>query len=185
MKLNKKMLSGIVVILLILTGNYVVMDTAKETPSEHQADNRASIEVQRVIDGDTIVFKEAGQEYKMRLLLIDTPESSTTKTGSVQPYGKEAKEFLINYLKGKTLTIEYEPTQKRTDKYGRVLAYLFADGTLVQEILVQEGLARVGYEEGKEVYLDQLLAAEQVAAREQLNIWSIKNYVGEYGFNEK
>ncbi|MGX7393851.1 thermonuclease family protein [Carnobacterium mobile] len=185
MKLNKKMLSGIVVILLILTGNYVVMDTAKETPSEHQADNRASIEVQRVIDGDTIVFKEAGQEYKMRLLLIDTPESSTTKTGSVQPYGKEAKEFLINYLKGKTLTIEYEPTQKRIDKYGRVLAYLFADGTLVQEILVQEGLARVGYEEGQEVYLDQLLAAEQVAAREQLNIWSIKNYVGEYGFNEK
>ena len=83
------------------------------------------------------------------------------------------------------MTLEYEPTKEQRDQYGRTLAYLFADGVLVQEELVRDGFARVGYEEGQERYLDNLKEAEQAAMSTKKNIWSIKGYVGEYGFNNK
>lgn len=99
MKINKKIISGIIALILFFTGSFVI-DQQQETPST-VAENQTAIELVRTIDGDTIVFAEDGEEKKLRLLLIDTPENSTTKTGSAQPYGKEAKDFLTNYLEGK------------------------------------------------------------------------------------
>ncbi|MEG0443321.1 MAG: thermonuclease family protein [Carnobacterium sp.] len=184
-KINKKILSGIIALLIAGIGNYVINEEPSLPYSGQSVENQLSVELERVIDGDTLVFSDGSQEQKLRLLLIDTPESSRTKTGSSQPYGKEAKEFLTTYLEGKNLTIEYEDTHERLDTYDRVLAYLFADGELVQEVLVREGLARVGYEKGNELYLSRLQSAEQTAIEKKVNIWSIEGYVGKYGFNKK
>jgi len=183
LKINKKILSGIIALILFFTGSYVI--DQEEEKSSTVTNDQTSIELKRVIDGDTIVFIENDKEKRLRLLLIDTPESSTTKTGFAQPYGVEAKEFLTDYLKGKTLSIEYDPSHEKVDDYDRVLAYLYADGKLVQEVMVEEGLARVGYENGEELYLNQLEEAEQKADKINVNIWSIEGYVGEYGFNKK
>ena len=182
MKINKKIVSGIIALILFFTGSFVI-EKKQETPGTLTQDQTA-IELVRTIDGDTIVFTEDGEEKKLRLLLIDTPESSTTKTGSAQPYGKEAKDFLTNYLEGKKLSIEYDPAHEKIDDYDRVLAYLYADGKLVQEVMVEKGLARVGYENGDELYLNELEEAEQEAEVANVNIWSIDGYVGEYGFNK-
>lgn len=182
MKLNKKIISGLVVFVLSVTGLYTI-EQDEETTTTLKTEQIA-IELVRTIDGDTIVFNENGEEKRLRLLLIDTPESSKTKTGSAQPYGVEAKEFLTNYLKEKNLSIEYDPAHEKIDDYERVLAYLYADGELVQEVMVEEGLARVGYENGDEIYLDELEEAEQKANTGEVNIWSIKGYVGDYGFNK-
>ncbi|SEK29328.1 micrococcal nuclease [Carnobacterium iners] len=181
----KKIVSSILALLIALTGGYAISDSSTKNSSTGVENQKLAIELERVIDGDTIVFNENGESKKMRLLLIDTPESTTTKTDKVQPFGKESKEFLTDFLTGKNLSVEYEVTQKQEDQYGRILAYLFADGELVQEGLVREGLARVGYEKGQEIYLNDLKEAEQAAALEKKNIWSIKDYVGEYGFNNK
>lgn len=181
---KEKIISGIIAIFIALAGGYAVTDSSTFL-SEELKDKELVIELERVIDGDTIVFNENGESKKMRLLLIDTPESSKTKTGSVQPFGKESKEYLADYLKEKKLTLEYEPTQEHEDQHGRILAYLFADGKLVQEELVLEGLARVGYEKGQELYLADLKEAEQATKLDKKNIWSIENYVGKYGFNNK
>lgn len=185
MKINKKLISGIIAILVAMVGGYVVSDSPTTNSSVELKDKGLAIELERVIDGDTIVFNKSGEIKKMRLLLIDTPESNTTKTGSAQPFGIEAKEFLTNYLVGKELMITYEPTQDQEDQYGRTLAYLFADGKLVQQELVLEGLARVGYEKGQEHYLNDLKEAEESAKENKKNIWSIEDYVGKYGFNNK
>lgn len=185
LKWNKKTISGIVALLIALTGGYIAQDYTSTDSQVEIEQKQISIDLERVIDGDTIVFDKDGQSQKMRLILIDTPESSTTKTGAIQPYGNEAKEFLSQYLIGKKLTLEYEPSQEKEDKYGRVLAYLFADGVLVQKQLVREGLARVGYENGKEIHLDDLKKAEQEAVKEKKNIWSIEGYVEKYRFNNK
>ena len=184
LKKKKKIISGIIAIFIALAGGYAVTDSSTFL-SEELKDKELVIELERVIDGDTIVFNENGESKKMRLLLIDTPESSKTKTGSVQPFGKESKEYLADYLEEKKLTLEYEPTQEHEDQHGRILAYLFADGKLVQEELVLEGLARVGYEKGQELYLADLKEAEQATKLDKKNIWSIENYVGKYGFNNK
>lgn len=185
MKKNIKLLSGIIALLIASAGGYVVSDYSTGNSYSEIEDKEVAIELTRVIDGDTIEFNRNGENKKMRLLLIDTPESTTTKTGSAQPFGKESKEFLSEYLVGKKLSLEYEPTQEQEDQYGRTLAYLFADGELVQEKLVAEGLARVGYEKGQEIYLDDLNKAEKNAELDKKNIWSIKDYVGKYGFNNK
>ena len=184
-KINKKLVSGIIAIIVALVGGYVVSDSPTTNSSIELKDKGSAIELERVVDGDTIVFNKSGKSEKMRLLLIDTPESNTTKTGSAQPFGIEAKEFLTDYLVGKDLTIAYEPTQDQEDQYGRTLAYLFADGKLVQQELVLEGLARVGYEKGQEHYLTDLKEAEESAKANKKNIWSIEDYVGKYGFNNK
>lgn len=185
MKNNKKIISTIFALLIFLVGGYTVVDFPTTSPLEKAKNESLSIELEKVIDGDTILFSKNGKTEKMRLLLIDTPESTTTKTGNIQPYGKEAKKFLSDYLVEKKLTLEYEPTKEQKDQYGRTLAYLFADETLVQEELVREGFARVGYEEGQELYLDDLIEAEQAAISTRKNIWSIEGYVEEYGFNNK
>ena len=185
MKNNKKIISTIFALIIVLVGGYTVVDFPTIFPSEKLEDEGLPIELERVIDGDTILFSKNGKIEKMRLLLIDTPESTKTKTGKIQPYGKEAKKFLSDYLVGKKLTLEYEPTKEQEDQYGRILAYLFADDMLVQEELVREGFARVGYEEGQELYLDDLIEAEQDAISTRNNIWSIEGYVEEYGFNNK
>lgn len=182
MKMNKKIISGLAALVLSVSGLYII-DQDKETTSTLKTEQIA-IELVRTIDGDTIVFNENGAEKKLRLLLIDTPESSKTKTGSAQPYGIEAKEFLANYLKKKNLSIEYDPSHEKIDDYERVLAYLYADGELVQEVMVEKGLARVGYENGDEIYLGELEEAEQKASAVEVNIWSIEGYVGDYGFNK-
>ena len=180
--MNKKIVAGITALILFFTGLYTIEQNEKTTSTLSK--DQIAIELVRIIDGDTLVFNTDGDEKRLRLLLIDTPESSTTKTGSAQPYGVEAKDFLTNYLKGENLSIEYDPAHEKIDDYDRVLAYLYADGELVQEVMVEEGLARVGYENGDESYLEKLIDAEQKASTSEMNIWSIEGYVGDYGFNK-
>ncbi|MDN4594682.1 thermonuclease family protein [Polycladomyces subterraneus] len=58
--------------------------------------------------------------------------------------GSEASAFTKNLLThAKHITLEFD-VEKR-DKYGRMLAYVYADGKSVQEELLKQGLARVGY----------------------------------------
>lgn len=42
------------------------------------------------------------------------------------------------------ITFEYD-SGDRTDRYARAFGYIFVDGTLLQEVLVGEGLALVAY----------------------------------------
>lgn len=77
----------------------------------------------RVFDGDTIVVKDNGGEKKVRLLLVDTPESCKPKT-LVQPFGQKAKEFTKSCLpKGSQIYIEYG--KSKFDKYGRCLGFVY------------------------------------------------------------
>jgi endonuclease YncB( thermonuclease family) len=92
--------------------------TAKlETAREHQ--------VLRIIDGDTIQVLIDGKPITVRLLGIDTPETSTKRTGYRECYGKEATEYAKSLLTGKKVRIEPDTTQDSKDKYGRMLAHVF------------------------------------------------------------
>jgi micrococcal nuclease len=79
-------------------------------------------EVATVIDGDTVKLIIDGRPTTVRLIGIDTPET-VHPTKPVEPYGKRASEFLHNMLAGGSVYLEYGA--ERTDKYGRLLAYLY------------------------------------------------------------
>lgn len=137
----------------------------------------------RAIDGDTISVKVNNRKKTVRLLLVDTPESKKPNT-PVQPYAIEAARFTESIVKTCDLKIQYD-TKGKKDRYGRDLVYLYCGNTMINELLVQQGYARVGYVYQQKDYLDRLLQAEKKAKQQGLKIWSIKGFVntdGE-GFN--
>src|SRR5258705_10370773 len=86
-------------------------------------------EVLKVVDGDTMdIHDDIRGRLRVRILGIDTPE--TKKPGyTVGCWGPEATEFATTTMVGQRVSLEPDPTQDRTDRYGRSLAYLVrADG---------------------------------------------------------
>lgn len=139
----------------------------------------------RHIDGDTSVLNIDGEEKKVRYLLIDTPETKHPRTG-VQPFGPEAsartEQLLAN---AKNIEVEYDIGEK-SDKYGRDLVYVYADGAMINETLVREGLASVSYVYPPNTrYLDQLKNAESKAKAEKIGIWSLDSAFEENTITDK
>ena len=103
--------------------------------------------VHAVVDGDTIdVDIDLGFNVsyfqRVRLAGIDTPESRTTNKYEKQ-LGLEVKQKLKDLLSGaKTVVIRTEKPDS-TEKYGRVLGWLFLDGAKesVNHSLIASGYA--------------------------------------------
>ena len=150
-------------------------------------DGLAEVELYRVVDGDTVhVLDSDNNTLKLRLLLIDTPET-VHPNKPVEPFGPEASSRMTELMNNaEELHIEYDEGAK-TDHYGRHLVYLYADGVNVHEVLLEEGLARVGYIYEQQRYLSEFREKEQYAKDNQLGIWSIPGYVNEggEGFNSE
>jgi len=136
--------------------------------------------VTNVVDGDTMDISINNKEERIRLLLVDTPETKHP-TKPIQPFGPEASQFAKNTLEGKEVTIELDVSER--DKYGRLLAYIWIDGKMFNEMLLEKGLARVAYVYAPNTkYVDQFYEIQKKAQKQGVGIWSIENYVQEDGF---
>ncbi|OFO96547.1 hypothetical protein HMPREF3009_06390 [Corynebacterium sp. HMSC034H07] len=92
------------------------------------------ITVQNVIDGDTIDVAQDGETTRIRLLNIDTPEMGK------ECLAEEAKQYLAGLLPvGTVVTLEYD--DEREDKYGRTLAGVFKESSLINASVAEEGFA--------------------------------------------
>ena len=81
---------------------------------------RAAVELVKAVDGDTISVMFEGKKENVRMLLIDTPETSHPKLG-VQPFGPEAKAFTKDLVEqADLLELEFDIGPNR-DKYSRRL----------------------------------------------------------------
>lgn len=150
--------------------------------------NRFSAKVTKVTDGDTIAISytdpKTGSVRKdtVRILNIDTPEVHGSQ--AVQEFGPEASDFAKELLSNKTIEIEVSAKDNPYDKYDRLLAYVFIDGKLYQELIVKEGFARIAYVYQPDTkYMDQLEEAENHAKENNLGIWGIPGYVTDKGFD--
>lgn len=101
--------------------NYVVVigDGYEETGSKASNNTFEAVTVERVIDGDTIVVSG---NRKVRLILVDTPETKHPKKG-VEYFGKEASAYTTSQLAGKTVYLQKDVSE--TDRYGRLLRYVW------------------------------------------------------------
>ena len=113
----------------------------------------------RVIDGDTITV-EGG--YKVRYIGIDTPEIYPV----VEAFGMEALEANRKLVEDKEVRLERDVSE--TDKYGRLLRYVYVNDTFVNAELVRQGLAEakayppdIKYQD----YLEKLEAEARLAGR--------------------
>jgi len=103
--------------------------------------------VNNVVDGDTIdVDIDLGFDIlfssRVRLAGIDTPESRTTNKAE-KVLGLEAKEYVKSKIKdAKDVVIKTEKMDS-SEKYGRILGWLFLDGSKVSvnEQMIADGYA--------------------------------------------
>lgn len=133
-----------------------------------------TVSLYKCVDGDTAYFKnENGEIIKARFLAIDTPEYTKEK----EKYGKEASDFTCNKLKNaKKIELEYDNNSDKKDKYDRDLVWVFVDNKLLQELIIEEGLAEVKYLYGDYKYTNLLLEKEKIAKNKEINIWSLDIY---------
>ena len=119
--------------------------------------------VTRVIDGDTIVIQG---DYRVRYIGIDTPEIHPT----VEDYGIEAWEANRRLVEGKEVRLEIDVSE--TDRYGRLLRYVYVDDIFVNAELVRLGLAEARAYPPDTRYQDELGALESEARQEGRGMWA-------------
>jgi micrococcal nuclease len=183
----KKRLAGAALItssLLIVShsGQMNIGNINNESVTRTIQSGQTPVTLVETIDGDTIKVKLNKKVETVRYLLVDTPESK--KLGMcVQPYAVEASERNNQLVRTGPLTLEFEKGVGR-DAYGRLLAYVYANGRSVGETLLKEGFARVAYILNPPYkYLSSYQDAETFAQKNKAKIWSKANYVTNWGFN--
>lgn len=125
------------------------------------ASTRKDTYIKHVIDGDTVVVS---QGESVRYIGIDTPEKG-------EPFYVEAKARNRALVKGKKVILVFCDKERR-DKYGRLLAWVYAEGVFVNETLLKEGLARrLTISPCGTAFFDKFKAAEDHAREQGLGIW--------------
>ena len=118
-----------------------------------------TVVVNRVTDGDTIDVDIDGENTRVRLLNIDTPEIGHNGEPS-ECLAEEAKQYLEGRLpKGTEVRLEYD--SERTDKYGRTLAGVFIDDDFINADVAAEGLATAVVFGGNDKFYDEVHNAER------------------------
>lgn len=93
--------------------------------------------VAEVIDGDTVIIDD-GKNSRVRYLGIDTPEIALQDSPG-DPLSEEAGDFNRALVEGKRVRLEFD--KQKYDTYGRLLAYVYADGVFVNGEMLKNGLA--------------------------------------------
>jgi micrococcal nuclease len=91
----------------------------------------------------------------------------------VEVYGKEASTFLTNILKGEKVYLEYEKETQETDKYGRLLAYLYRvpDRLFINLEIIRQGYGHA-YTKYPFKYMDIFRDTERQARESGKGLWS-------------
>jgi micrococcal nuclease len=124
-------------------------------------DDGTEVTIAHVIDGDTA---ELSDGHRVRYVGINTPERG-------QPFYEEATEANRQLTEGKKGWMVLDA--QTTDRYGRVLAYLWVDGRFINIELVRQGYANAYTEPPNVRYSEEIVAAEQEAREAQIGLWSL------------
>jgi len=120
-----------------------------------------AVRVARVIDSDTVIL--ASGEH-VRYIGIDAPELSPEEA-----YAEEARAANRELVEGNTVRLEKDVSE--TDRYDRLLRYIWVDVVMVNLELVRRGLAEAKAYPPDTRYQDLLEAAENEARQAGRGMW--------------
>lgn len=101
--------------------------------------------VVRVVDGDTLIIDRGNGTERLRLIGVDTPETVQPDT-PIECFGPESSAYLTDLLSGEVVRLDLDPGQGDTDRYDRLLRYVWVasgDGAWasVEALLLSGGYA--------------------------------------------
>lgn len=186
----KKQLTGIaisiiVVALVFLLNKYQIIDIQGylnntqvsdvnnikiETQDTDVNNNSALYEVIRVVDGDTFVVKYNGENEKVRLIGIDTPESVHPDEEKNTEFGDNVSSYTKEMLTGKKVQLEFDVEQR--DQYGRLLAYVYINGQMYNKILLEKGYAKLATYPPNVKYVDEFTVLQKEARENKVGLWA-------------
>lgn len=146
-----------------------ITPTYSITPNPTQVLGIASEEtflVTKVIDGDTIRL-ESGQT--IRYIGIDTPETVDPRQ-PVACFGAEASNKNKELVEGKEVVLEKDVSE--TDRYGRLLRYVYVDGVFVNDYLVAQGFAYASSYPPDVKFQEQFVSAQKEARENNKGLWA-------------
>jgi micrococcal nuclease len=126
--------------------------------------------VTRVVDGDTIEARIGGRLEDVRYIGVDTPETVKPDT-PVQCFGPRASAFNHSLVERRQVHLVFGV--ERRDIYGRLLAYVYLGGHLVNAMLVRRGLARSLTIPPNNRFAPLFQALELRAARAGRGLWGV------------
>ncbi|HEY8766410.1 MAG TPA: thermonuclease family protein [Dehalococcoidia bacterium] len=131
--------------------------------------------VTRVVDGDTIHVDIAGQDFPVRYIGMNTPET-VDPVKPIECYGPEASARNKQLVTGQTVELEKDISE--TDQYGRLLRFVWlpdtshpGQGEMVDALLVQEGYARLDTFPPDVRYKDLFAQLQQQAQAARSGLW--------------
>jgi endonuclease YncB( thermonuclease family) len=139
-------------------------------------------EIDRVVDGDTLVVQIAGDEQRLRLLCLDTEESNPGGDKPVTPWGREAKKEAERLLPvGAAVTLEFPGTEpldqclvRHRDNFGRLLVFAHFERGDFQEHMIAAGYSPYFNKYGHADFAshhERYVAAERNAQAAHVGVW--------------
>ena len=144
---------------LIFPVNNSVVIVPGQSPSSLQ--NSAVATITKVIDGDSVVLS-TGEE--VRYIGIDAPE---VQSGGC--FATEAAKANSDLVLGKEIKLSKDASE--TDKYGRLLRYVYVDGVFINDYLVRNGYAKVMTISPDTKFSDKFILSENYAKENKLGLW--------------
>ena len=120
-------------------------------------------------DGDTVHVLSEGQDVRVRLIGVDTPEVGWYG-GRPECFGAEAGLYTRRRLNGRRVRLVFDVD--RFDRYGRTLAYVYVGQELFNLTLVQRGYARADPVPPDTRMADIFANAEHEASAAARGIWA-------------
>jgi micrococcal nuclease len=139
--------------------NNECIDCDKPNNPDENKQEMAQFTVVRIIDGDTI---ELNSGEIVRLICIDTPETN-------EPGFEEAKSYLTNLVLSKNVLLEKDVSE--TDRYGRLLRYVYLGSLFINGELVKKGYAQAYRYPPDTKLCDEIELFEAEAKVQKIGIW--------------
>jgi micrococcal nuclease len=131
------------------------------------AGEEVSGDVVGVTDGDTIEVELGEGVEDVRYIGIDTPEVDPNI--GVECFGKQASDLNAELVEGRRVRLVFDA--ERRDRYDRLLAYVYAGKTFVNEELLRRGAARTLTIEPNDSFAERFARVAQEAANSGRGLW--------------
>lgn len=127
------------------------------------------VKVVDVIDGDSIRVRfVSGAVGPVRYIGIDTPETQP-RNGRPTCFSKEATRENARLVGGREVRLTFD--RERKDRYDRLLAYVYAGETLVNEALITGGFARPLRVEPNTRFAERFSSLAKAAEQANRGLW--------------